>query len=156
MWRWGFAHSNAGSHQRAILTLLVPYLFAGMSKVRTVCCSLWKMGLSCCAADEVFLEMLQVLCSFAFHFLSAIHCKLEKMWRILVVVPEGVMICSIIFSQLLRECSVYAQKKLWLQNFFTYASASLQMKVPFEKILSVPKIKITLTQQRGVLYFLFI
>lgn len=117
------------------------------------CSSLWKTGLNCCAAAEIYVEMLQVLCSFAFHFLNAIHCKLEKTWRILIVVPEGVTICSVIFAQLLRECSAYTQKKLWLQNFFAYASASLQMKVHFEKFQSVPKIKITLPQQSGILCF---
>lgn len=97
--------------------------------------------------------MVQVLCRFAFHFLSAIHSKLENMWRILVLVPEGVMICSINFAQILKEYSVSTQKKLWLQNFFVYASASLQMKAHFEKFQSAPKIKITLPQQSGILYF---
>lgn len=47
--------------------------------MRTVCLLLaLKNGLSCCAAAELYMEMLQVLCSFAFRFLSAIHCKLEK------------------------------------------------------------------------------
>lgn len=63
------------------------------------------------------------------------------------------MICSINFAQLLKEYSVYIQKKLWLQNFFVYASASLQMKAHFEKFQSAPKIKITLPQQIGILYF---
>lgn len=92
-------------------------------------------------------EWLQVVCNFSLCFLTVIHSKLEKRWRVLVKAPEEVLISSIHFDQLPKEYCVCPQNKLWLQNFFDHTSISPSMKAHFDKFHSAPKINIILPQQ---------